>query len=408
MMTGNAADNILIGGAGNDSFFASVGYDILDGGTGVNSANYANLGTANLVAYLDGFAGSVLKAGGASGQDTLTGIQTVTSNNGSNTFILKNGAYTVNGGTGNDTYLIDNASSVINDTAGFDVVVSTVSFNAGANFELIQLNSDNTSCTSTATSGYVIMDSRGSGTTMNGSTANNIYVTNSSSTIINDTGGTNTVISYASSFTLGANLNIGAVLANNASLTANNAGCVLQNFGTGGRLIGGTGNDLFQVSSNSTVVQDTVGGGFDVIWSVTSDYTLANNVEQLVVLQANGIGRSNANGGTLIAGQSNVTLVSGTGNDTLYGNGLDAIFKFNAGFGKDVIGGFTAHSGTTANDRIDLTAFGLTGGLSALTISAGVSGAVPTTTISINGVSSQDIVLYGVNASSLSALDFMF
>lgn len=346
----------------------------------------------------------------------MTGITDILGNNGSDIYVLKNGTYGVTGGSGNDIYIVDNGGDTITEAAngGWDAVLSSAtSFILPVNVEYLQLNANNATGTDANASGTWALEANGTNDTLVGGLANDIYVVHNAATTITDTGGTNTVISY-SSFTLSANVlgtDILALVGNNTTGTGNNLGDVLQAFGTGDTLIGGTGNDLFEVTSTSDVVQEAPGGGFDTLWSVVSSYVLPSNVEEIVVLQAGGTGIANAAGGILVSGSSNDILQvnAGSGSATLYGNGLGTTFRFaGAGFGHDVIGGFTEHNtGSATPDVIDLTALHLAG-LSGLAITGGLSGAVPITTITINGDATDQIILYGTLNTHLIASDFLF
>ena len=415
VLNGGLGNDTLNGGLGNDTLVGSLGFDTLIGGGGVDTIDYSGLVSAGLTAVLDGSNGYALK-GGANGTDTLTGITDILGNNGSDIYVLKNGTYGVTGGSGNDIYIVDNGGDTITEAAngGWDAVLSSAtSFILPVNVEYLQLNANNATGTDANASGTWALEANGTNDTLVGGLANDIYVVHNAATTITDTGGTNTVISY-SSFTLSANVlgtDILALVGNNTTGTGNNLGDVLQAFGTGDTLIGGTGNDLFEVTSTSDVVQEAPGGGFDTLWSVVSSYVLPSNVEEIVVLQAGGTGIANAAGGILVSGSSNDILQvnAGSGSATLYGNGLGTTFRFaGAGFGHDVIGGFTEHNtGSATPDVIDLTALHLAG-LSGLAITGGLSGAVPITTITINGDATDQIILYGTLNTHLIASDFLF
>jgi Ca2+-binding RTX toxin-like protein len=352
---------------------------------------------------------------GLLGVDTLIGIENVITGIGDDLLVGAAGiANILTGGAGNDSYYINDSTDVVIELAngGWDAVISSAaSTMMAANTEYLAITAANAIATDTRASGTIIMEANGINETLNGADANNIYLVHTAATTINDTGGVNTVIAY-SSYTMTSAIGGTAILAlvgNNTVGRANNAGNSLLSFGQNNTLIGGAGNELFEVTAGNEVITETAGAGFDTVWSVTSSYTLPTNVELLVVLQAGGRGISNAAGGIIASGSSNTTLQSGAGTDTLYGNGLGVTYAFTgAGFGHDVIGGFTGHStGSTTADRIDLSAFHLVG-MSALTCTDTTSAGVTSTMISINGNATDSILVYGYSHAQLQASDFLF
>jgi len=122
--------------------------------------------------------------------------------------------------------------------------------------------------------------------------------------------------------------------------------------GGGSTLIGGDQGDTFMVVDPNDVVIAAAGSGINTIVSWTSTYTLPANVQNLFLQSASGgIGVGNALDNLLVAeGPSTYTLVAGTGNDVMIGNGSgDPQFDTGAGSttfvvangdGNDVIANF--------------------------------------------------------------------
>jgi Ca2+-binding RTX toxin-like protein len=148
---------------------------------------------------------------------------------------------------------------------------------------------------------------------------------------------------------------------------------------------GGRGNDIYVVDGAGDVVVELSGEGLDQV-NASVSYTLAANVEILVLtgtgaLAGTGsttdnriIGNAAANlinglGGvdTLLGGAGDDTMVGGLGADVIDGGvGLD-IFRFgSAAEGGDTILGFS-----TADDTIEVSAGGFLGGLVAGASAAG-------------------------------------
>jgi Ca2+-binding RTX toxin-like protein len=89
-------------------------------------------------------------------------------------------------------------------------------------------------------------------------------------------------------------------------------------------MIGGVGNDTYDVSDAGDTVQEDVNGGFDTV-DASINYTLAANVEAAYLedsahqLQGNGLDNSlygNTGDDTLLGGGGNDMMIGGDGNDT--------------------------------------------------------------------------------------------
>lgn len=131
-LIGNAGNNMLTGGGGNDTYqitsgdtvieAASSGIDTILAAFSINLSNYANVenitltGSANISAIGNGVA------------NALTG------NGGANKLDGKTGADTMLGGAGSDQYYVDNSNDRAIETSasgGSDIVYASVSFKLG-------------------------------------------------------------------------------------------------------------------------------------------------------------------------------------------------------------------------------------------------------------------------------------
>jgi trimeric autotransporter adhesin len=381
---GNELNNIMLGNGDNNIIEARNGNDSIDGSGG----------------------NDILK--GESGNDTLKG-------NTGNDFD------TLIGGINNDDYYVGSTEDVIieNLNEGIDQVFSTATiYTLSENIENLTLSgiasingTGNTlNNTLSGNSGLNLLDGGAGSDTMAGGTSNDNYIVDTSLDVITETSTLATEIdsAYASSnYTLGSNVE-NLILTGTANLTSigNSLNNLLMGNSGNNTLKGNDGNDIL----DGNIGIDTLEGGIgndtyvidntaDVITELAhtelpnsrldtakswNDYTLADNVENLVLLgntDLKGTGNTLAN---LITGNSgnnelngaseNDTLIGGAGNDTLIGGiandrlsgGLGADrFAYNSGatfsgadFGSDRIVDFSR----TEGDKITLgkTTFGLT------------------------------------------------
>jgi Ca2+-binding RTX toxin-like protein len=125
-------------------------------------------------------------------------------------------------------------------------------------------------------------------------------------------------------------------------------------------LVGGSGNDTYVINSSGDVAIELAGGGTDTI-EASIDYTLADNVENLV-LTATAINGTGNSGNNIITGNdANNTLIGGLGNDTFTGGlGNDTFVLNNPRQGVDILKDFVSGS-----DVISISAGGYGGGLTA-------------------------------------------
>ncbi len=158
-LTGNALDNVLIGGNGNNILDGGKGADVMTGNRGDDTY------------YVDNVADRVVEAGGEgndkvvssvtfslAGQQieslALTGgsaigatgnslINHLTGNGGDNVLDGKGGADTMAGGAGNDTYFVDNVADIVTELTGdgTDVIFASVTYSLAGRFvENLTLN----------------------------------------------------------------------------------------------------------------------------------------------------------------------------------------------------------------------------------------------------------------------------
>src|SRR5262249_10873508 len=116
-LTGNAATNVLIGGAGNDTFFASLvtggdGDDHYNGGAGTGD-------TYDLSATLVGATITTALASSTDiGTDSLSGIENNIGSQGNDSITLNGGANVVDGQGGNDAIRGGNGNDTLSGGTG--------------------------------------------------------------------------------------------------------------------------------------------------------------------------------------------------------------------------------------------------------------------------------------------------
>jgi len=213
---------------------------------------------------------------GLGGNDTLNG------GDGNDTLNGGAGADTMTGGLGNDTYLADNVGDLMIEAAGggLDTVMATVSLTLSGQIENLILAG--------------ISAINGTGNALNNTISGNA----------------------AANFLYGMDGND-----------------ILSGGGGADTMTGGLGNDTYRVDTIGDTTIENAGGGTDLV-RATISWTLANNVENLLLdgtASINGTGNSLGNAITGNAGAN--TLFGMAGNDFLNGGaGADSL---RGGLGND-------------------------------------------------------------------------
>src|SRR6185312_6875314 len=144
------------------------------------------------------------------------------------------------GGPGNDTYIVDVAGDVGTESAGggtYEVQTAVNGYTLGANVENLTL------------SGVANING-------NGNELTNVITGNAGNNVLNGNGGNDTLIGNAGNDTL--------------------------NGGTGAdTMTGGLGNDTYVVDDVLDVVNESAGGGVDLVQTTLNSYGLGSEVENL-------------------------------------------------------------------------------------------------------------------------------
>ena len=514
IIAGSILGNKLVGGAGNDQLSGDLGKDTLIGGTGNDTYGLTAAGDLNddIVTELAGGGSDTIATDSDNvslaafsnvenltllGDDDLAGTGTdganiLTGNSGKNTLTGGKGNDTLDGGgdgdtlkgeLGNDTYFVDSlADTVLEGTGeGKDTVFANLSYLIGANEEVevltlggtgdFNLTGNEFANTINGNTGNNVLSGGGGNDTLNGGDGtdtldgeagddvmtggkgNDIYFVDSVADKINEAAnqGTEQVFSFATSFTLDANVEnltlgaggagigntlgnqiIGDDLDNTLDGAAGNdllagggggdtllggAGDDTLNGGSGkDAMTGGIGNDVYIVTDAGDSVIEGANAGKDEIQTNVDSFSLAalGNVENLTLLasanfSATGNDLANlmkGNGGdnkldggkgndTLDGGAGKDTLIGGLGNDTFIVDNAADIAQEIASQGKDTVQASVSYTLVPAQEIEILT---LTGAL-------GIDGAGNELANTINGNSGDNILRGGDGNDTLNGGD---
>jgi Ca2+-binding RTX toxin-like protein len=364
-LIGNAAANTLQGDVGNDSLDGGAGNDWLNGGVGNDTMDG---GLGNDYYIVDSLTDLVVETSSLGGIDsvvanvnayTLTentewlildaAVAVGTGNSSANTLIGNVLANTLNGGAGNDSmigsfgndyYIVDSLSDKVIESlgGGTDSVLAELSgYTLSGNTEWLILGSTAATGFGNSLGNTLVgnsldntLDGGAGADSLAGGKGNDVYIVNDAENAISEAAdsGVDTVISSAS-FTLGLNLEkltlTGTAVAGFGNSLANtiigNSVANTLDGGTGNdSLIGGAGNDYYTIDSLSDeVVEASLNGGVDSVFSKISGYTLESNVEVLILGNSVAAGTGNSAANTLIGNSAANTLDGGAGVDSLLG-----------------------------------------------------------------------------------------
>ena len=388
-------DDLVFGNGGNDTVDGGAGDDTLDGGTGLDTASYASATAGVTVSLAITVAQNTIGAG----TDTLRNFEIILGGSGSDQLTGNAGFNALDGGPGNDT---------LDGGAGSDIA-TYASATSGVIVSLLRQGS--------------AQNTQGAGT----DTLTNFE--NLSGGAFNDTLGGD----------LGANILNGG--SGDDQLFAWNGGDRLQGgdgndvlYGSTGNadtLLGGLGDDVYQINSITTVVTENAGEGNNIAFVTVSGWTPGANIAASYLAgSANSLTGSAGDDQLVGNATQGSTLDGGNGNDTLWGQGQADVLLGNAGqdvlrggAGNDTLSGGAGNDQLVGGDGADSFAFTVAGwGYDQLfdfnraqgdLIDLRGSGAT-FATVTIYGAGTNSVITFGADridvygVTNLTAGDFLF
>jgi trimeric autotransporter adhesin len=405
VITGNAGNNILDGGAGVDILVGSLGNDtylvdnesdavteladegvdtVLASATYVLSDNIENLtltGTASIWGAGNAMDNVIVGNSGHNRLYGMAGNDILTGNAGNDLLNGGSGVDTMVGGLGDDTYVVDEVADVIAENAGegMDIVQSTIDYALADTLENLTLTGvanltgigndganvvtgnagDNAvfglagNDTLIGDAGNDLLDGGSGADAMAGGAGDDFYIVDNAGDVVTEAANAgNDTVQASIDYTLTANVEnlilTGSALAGTGNVLDNAiTGTAANNFLDGGAgvdtMTGGAGDDLYVVDDSADAVVENAGEGGDTVHAAAS-YTLADNVENLILAGANLVGTGNALDNTLTATGSGNTLAGLAGDDTyVVGDSSDVISE-NADEGYDTVWSSASHA----------------------------------------------------------------
>lgn len=375
ILRGNSANNNIQGGLGADLLIATGGTDILNGGSGVDSASFAAYASAVVASLASGSYSSTSGSGQLIGIENLIGSASNDSLTGDSNANVINGGLgndIMNGGAGVDTLsyegvqshnFIDLGTGIVTQqwlgqTVGVDTVSNFENVTGGDNYDQIRGNAGNNIINGGGSSD-LLLASLGIDYLDGGTGANDTV----------DFSGVGAVTASLAAGTYTIDTNNYGTLANIDHLTGSAAGDTLTGDGARNYLMGGAGDDVI------------AGGlGDDELWGgAGSDRLIADGGNDLLV--------------------GNYDRLNG------FGDNASDIFEIHTNAGAVTISDFKI-----GVDKIDLTDFGFDQNGHSNYWSGSVTASNTSTLLTLTGLSSEvvTICLQGVSeGNGLAASDFI-
>ncbi len=315
----------LIGGAGDDTFFASEAANSFTGNGGVNRVHYEH-STAGVTINLSTGQGS----GGFAEGDRFATIQNATGSSHNDTFVANDKGNHFDGGNGTDTVSYENATG--------NVTVNLLN-NTGSGSDA---QGDRYSSIENATGG----------------SGNDTFISGTGANRFDGKGGSNTV-SYTGSTAVEVNLETGAASGGNAvgdtfvgiqNLTGGDGADALTGDGQTNTLTGGAGNDTLDGGAGDDSLIGGAGADRFTGGAGTDTVSYADSSAVAIDINFNGTGTSRGTGDAAgdVIGSDIEKILGSAGNDTFFGTRTGVLLD--GGGGTDSID----FSGTTQGVTLNL------------------------------------------------------
>ncbi|AZV25947.1 calcium-binding protein [Pseudomonas syringae] len=308
---GNASDNIITGGIGNDTLFGGGGADQFIGGAGMDTVSYDESSVGVSINLKTG-----VSTGIATG-DTYSGIEAIMGSKFNDIFVGSSVAFAINGGLGLDMVSYESSDSAVTIDLKTNVNAGDAAGDTFAGIEIIQ--------------GSRFAD------TFLGSTANDNFVGGAGADVFDGREGTDTVWYANSATAVNVNLQTGVgqggdaegdVFTNVESLIGTSSNDTLIGNAAANSLEGGLGNDVIYGGDGNDIIYGSLYtplGPFAVNVAAggpQADLLYGGNGDDFIVAAPDDRG-TQAFGE---AGNDNITVVygmadGGEGNDLLTGTG---------------------------------------------------------------------------------------
>jgi Ca2+-binding RTX toxin-like protein len=408
VITSGGGDDVLAGLAGNDTITAGDGddtinytigdgADTLDGGAGNDRLNITGTTLANALAVI--FSGTLLTsiAGG-----TLAGVESVVAN-------LLDGVDTLSYGTATTANVTVDLG--LGSASGFTSIAGIENVTGGSGNDLL-------------------ISAAGSNNLLAGGAGNDTFVVHETLDVASEltSGGIDQVQSFATSFTLGLNVENLVFMGGAAAFTGtgNDSANVITGgagddllAGAGGNdtIFGGLGNDTIDGGSQDDAIDggggnDSLrggsqndrldgGAGADFLNGETGDDTVNGGDDNDTVIGDNGNDAlSGGNGNDILDGGNGIDVLNGgAGDDALNSGKGDDILVFQPGFGNDTVTEFDPGP-PGGQDKMDISAFSITAAIfgshvAIALVDTDANGTMDSTRVTVDGTNS--ILLLGVD-----------
>lgn len=387
IISGTDQANSMSGGAGDDVLMGRGGVDALDGGTGTNTASYAEAAAGVSVDLDTGGGAGAASDDGDGGTDTLLNIQNVTGSayddsltgdGNANVLTGGDGDDTLDGAGGDDTLYGGNDDDILAGRAGDDILDGGAGSNDIANYSMIG-SAITVDFTDPAPDIQVTNDGEGGSDTLiaieeiRGSQASDSFIMDDVAIAIDGQGGDSDSADYTA---LGA-----------SDLTVYLSGVDFQIYGSSGsvqnltdieRLTTGDGDDTIY-GSNSENDNITTGNGDNYVYGSTGydtivfgsgndtiDYSLVSTPIASMTLDASGNGTISRGGAGIDSFTSVENIIGSTSGDTITGN--SQVNYLGGGTGDDTLDGGTGNDFLDGGSGVDTVSYALrtdaTGGIS--------------------------------------------